>query len=165
MRRVAKDVNLGNLWILAVAGTLTVSCNGFVSTHDTVVVADPVAETSAAPVKTEHVMRGILGAHYWTMRDELNLKTLDENTWKTLEARSAVIHRSSYLLRYDHASGLAGDPGWSPDEVWTKAAAKLYESSGQLVRAIEKRDSGGAQRAFAAMTESCGSCHRECPSP
>ncbi|MCA9148522.1 MAG: cytochrome c [Planctomycetales bacterium] len=100
---------------------------------------------------TKQLMGGLVQPHCKALGDGLKEAPADDDAWAALATHAALLNETSYLLM---------DDGRCPDATWADASKILGEGSAELYAKIEAKDAEGAQAAFKAMTQSCGTCHK-----
>jgi len=100
---------------------------------------------------TEQLMEGLVKPTCQSLGDGLKKGPTTDKGWHALATKAALLNEASFVLMAD---------GRCPDGVWAGAVETLREGSAAVYKKIEAKDAQGAQTAFKAMTQACGTCHK-----
>ncbi len=114
-------------------------------------VSGQVKQGKERPLKTHHLMEGLVAPNCGALKKDLEAGPSDDKAWDKAAMKAELLNEASYILMAD---------GRCPDGVWAGAAKTLREQSAAVLAAIEAKDADAAKTAFGAMTKACGACHK-----
>ena len=114
-------------------------------------VTGQVTKGKTRPLTTHQLMGGLVRPNCADLGKGLKADNLDDEAWEALATKAALLNEAGHILMAD---------GRCPDKTWADAAKTLRECSAVVLEKIDAKDAAGAQGAFAAMTKSCGACHK-----
>lgn len=114
-------------------------------------VSAQVKQGKTRPLKTSHLMKGVVGASCGALKKGLDAGPTDDKAWDELAMHAGLLNESGHILMADNRC---------PDGEWAGAAKTLQECSDVVAKAIAAKDVAKAKEAFGAMTKSCGACHK-----
>lgn len=117
----------------------------------TMPVAGQVQKGKERPLKTRHLMKGLMAAQCGALKKDLDAGIDGDEAWDSAALKAELLNEVSYILMAD---------GRCPDGVWAGAATTLRECSAAVLAAVESQDLDGAKAAFADMTKACATCHK-----
>jgi len=117
----------------------------------TTYVAGQVEQGKERPLKTHHLMEGLVAPNCGALKKDLDAGPSDDKAWDKAAMKAELLNEASYILMAD---------GRCPDAVWAGAAKTLRARSAEVLTAIDAKDTDAAKTAFAAMTKACGACHK-----
>ena len=101
---------------------------------------------------TAQLMGGLVSPNCGALKKGLDAGPADDDAWKKLSVKAALLNEASYILMAD---------GRCPDATWAGAAKTLRGCSDAVLKAIAAKDAAAAKSAFGAMTKACGTCHKK----
>ena len=110
-----------------------------------------VKQGKTRPLKTSHLMKGVVGASCGALKKGLDAGPADDKAWDELAMHAGLLNEAGHALMAD---------GRCPDGEWAGAAKTLQECSAVVAKAIEAKELDKAKEAFGALTKSCGACHK-----
>ena len=134
--------------VLAVTAVVALAAAMFVS--DGISNAQ-VTKGKERPLTTKQWMQAVHKVHCGAIKEGLDAGPSDDEAWDAIALHAAMMNESSHVLMAD---------GRCPDGVWADACKTLGQGSNEVLVAVEAKDAEAAKTAFAAMTQSCGGCHK-----
>jgi len=111
-----------------------------------------ITKGKSRPLQTKHLMRGLTKVHCGALKKGLDAGPSSAEQWEELMVHAALLNELSFILMED---------GRCPDGTWANAATKMLRpGSADVIAAIEAKNLGDANKAFASMTKACGTCHK-----
>lgn len=129
--------------ITAFGGAMTFVTSSIVSAQ---------AKGKTRPLTTSQMMAGLVKPKYLELNDGLAKESLTPDDWKSLATHAALLNEASHLLMADDRC---------PDKSWEDASMILRAATNDALAAIDKKDVGGAHKAFENISRSCRTCHDE----
>lgn len=132
---------------LALGMAVAVACGGVDTSHSFA----QVKQGKARPLKTKHLMSGLVAPNCGSLKKALDEGPADDKAWDAAAANAGLLNEAGHALMAD---------GRCPDADWANAAKTLQECSAAVVKAIEAKDAAKAKEAFGELTKSCAACHK-----